>query len=168
LLVLLKLTLPDFGVSKELLTRKKADSFTGTIGYLAPERVSEGSNHSTESDVWSFGLSIIELAIGRFPFPPVGQAPLSSVLDLLRWIEEEPAPSLEGEGNFTPEFISFTQKWYGFNLIFGSSLIKDPDMRPNAEVLLQDPFVLAVEAEDGDLREWAQMVLGLKEAAGSN
>jgi hypothetical protein len=32
-------------------------------------------------------------------------------------------------------------------------------MRPNAEVLLQDPFV-----HDGDLREWAQIVLGLKTA----
>lgn len=30
-----EIKIADFGVSKELLTRKKADSFTGTIGYLA-------------------------------------------------------------------------------------------------------------------------------------
>jgi hypothetical protein len=60
----------------------------------------------------------MELAIGRFPFPPEGSPALSSVLDLLRWIEEEPAPSLEGMGNFSPEFISFTAKWYVRLLLF--------------------------------------------------
>jgi mitogen-activated protein kinase kinase len=32
-----------------------------------PERI-QGGNYSVKSDVWSLGISLIELALGRFPF----------------------------------------------------------------------------------------------------
>ncbi|KAJ3080851.1 MAP kinase kinase (MEK), partial [Quaeritorhiza haematococci] len=99
----------DFGVSKELINGTMARTFTGTQGYLAPERVREGRIHSVESDVWSLGLTLMEIATARFPFPPEGAPPLPSVLDLLRYIEEEPAPCLP-PGKFSPEFEAFTQR----------------------------------------------------------
>lgn len=34
-----------------------------------PERL-QGANYSVLSDIWSFGLSLIEMAIGRYPIPP--------------------------------------------------------------------------------------------------
>ena len=34
-----------------------------------PERL-QGANYSVLSDIWSFGLSLVEMAIGRYPIPP--------------------------------------------------------------------------------------------------
>ncbi|EJW76420.1 STE/STE7/MEK5 protein kinase [Wuchereria bancrofti] len=55
----------DFGVSKEL-ERSVACSFVGTSVYMAPERV-HGGPYRICSDIWSFGLTICELVIGKFP-----------------------------------------------------------------------------------------------------
>ena len=49
----------DFGVSKELINGTMARTFTGTQGYLAPERMGEGRIHSVESDIWSVGLTLM-------------------------------------------------------------------------------------------------------------
>ncbi|KAK6106587.1 Protein kinase domain family protein [Brugia pahangi] len=55
----------DFGVSKEL-ERSVACSFVGTSMYMAPERM-QGGPYRICSDIWSFGLTICELVIGKFP-----------------------------------------------------------------------------------------------------
>ena len=47
----------------------KCNSWVGTVTYMSPERIS-GRPYSFDSDVWSFGLSLVECAIGRFPYPP--------------------------------------------------------------------------------------------------
>lgn len=36
---------------------------------LQPERL-QGTHYSVQSDIWSMGLSLVEMAIGRFPIPP--------------------------------------------------------------------------------------------------
>ncbi|TKR81881.1 hypothetical protein L596_015682 [Steinernema carpocapsae] len=64
-----EIKLCDFGVSGMLID-SMANSFVGTRSYMAPERLT-GTHYSVESDVWSFGLSLIELAVGRFPVPAV-------------------------------------------------------------------------------------------------
>ncbi|GJN94299.1 hypothetical protein Rhopal_007373-T1 [Rhodotorula paludigena] len=56
----------DFGVSGELIN-SVADTFVGTSTYMSPERIS-GDPYTVKSDVWSLGITLIELAIGRFPF----------------------------------------------------------------------------------------------------
>lgn len=56
----------DFGVSGELVN-SIADTFVGTSTYMSPERI-QGDQYSVKSDVWSLGVSLIELALGRFPF----------------------------------------------------------------------------------------------------
>ncbi|KAJ7766900.1 ste7-like protein [Mycena metata] len=56
----------DFGVSGELVN-SIADTFVGTSTYMSPERI-QGSPYSVKSDVWSLGISLIEIALGRFPF----------------------------------------------------------------------------------------------------
>ena len=62
-----EIKLCDFGVSG-LLIDSMANSFVGTRSYMAPERLT-GSRYSIQSDVWSFGLSLVELSIGRYPIP---------------------------------------------------------------------------------------------------
>ncbi|CAO1632917.1 unnamed protein product [Sympodiomycopsis kandeliae] len=56
----------DFGVSGELIN-SIADTFVGTSTYMSPERI-QGDQYSVKSDIWSLGISIIEIALGRFPF----------------------------------------------------------------------------------------------------
>lgn len=36
---------------------------------MQPERL-QGTHYSVQSDIWSMGLSLVEMAIGRFPIPP--------------------------------------------------------------------------------------------------
>jgi serine/threonine protein kinase len=61
----------DFGVSKEIVNTM-ARTFTGTQGYLAPERIQFGQDYNVVSDIWSLGLTLMEIASGRFPYPPEG------------------------------------------------------------------------------------------------
>lgn len=72
-----EIKLCDFGVSGQLID-SMANSFVGTRSYMAPERL-QGARYAVSSDVWSLGLSLVELAIGRFPIP----APDASELALL-------------------------------------------------------------------------------------
>ncbi len=45
----------------------KADGFTGTIAWMAPEIV-EGLGADAKSDIWSLGMTVVELACGRNPW----------------------------------------------------------------------------------------------------
>lgn len=68
----------DFGVSGNLVA-SIAKTNIGCQSYMAPERISGGGmaqsgnaegTYSVQSDVWSLGLTIIECALGRYPYPP--------------------------------------------------------------------------------------------------
>jgi mitogen-activated protein kinase kinase len=70
----------DFGVSGNLVA-SIAKTNIGCQSYMAPERISSGQvmaaganpgngTYSVSSDIWSLGLTIIECAMGRYPYPP--------------------------------------------------------------------------------------------------
>lgn len=68
----------DFGVSGNLVA-SVARTNIGCQSYMAPERISGGGmsaagsgggSYSVQSDIWSLGLTIIECALGRYPYPP--------------------------------------------------------------------------------------------------
>nr|XP_015198764.1 PREDICTED: dual specificity mitogen-activated protein kinase kinase 1 isoform X2 [Lepisosteus oculatus] len=63
-----EIKLCDFGVSGQLID-SMANSFVGTRSYMSPERL-QGTHYSVQSDIWSMGLSLVEMAIGRYPIPP--------------------------------------------------------------------------------------------------
>jgi serine/threonine protein kinase len=60
---------------------------------LPPERIL-GQDYSIKSDVWSLGLSLLEVANNRFPFPPEGEPPIVGQFDLLNFIVNQPPPAL--------------------------------------------------------------------------
>lgn len=67
-----QIKLCDFGVSGELIN-SIANTFVGTSVYMSPERIhGAGKGYSVKSDVWSLGISLVELALGAFPYtdPP--------------------------------------------------------------------------------------------------
>lgn len=45
---------------------------------MSPERL-QGSKYSVQSDIWSFGLSLVELAIGKYPIPPPSDEELQQI-----------------------------------------------------------------------------------------
>uniref|UniRef100_A0A0B6ZVN3 mitogen-activated protein kinase kinase n=1 Tax=Arion vulgaris TaxID=1028688 RepID=A0A0B6ZVN3_9EUPU len=72
-----EIKLCDFGVSGQLID-SMANSFVGTRSYMAPERL-QGTHYSVQSDIWSLGLSLVEMSIGRYPVPPPEPRDLASI-----------------------------------------------------------------------------------------
>lgn len=64
-----QIKLCDFGVSGELIN-SIADTFVGTSTYMSPERI-QGAQYTVKSDVWSLGITLVEIALGRFPFSDI-------------------------------------------------------------------------------------------------
>jgi mitogen-activated protein kinase kinase len=65
----------DFGVSGNLVA-SLAKTNIGCQSYMAPERIRGDSaagsiiTYSVQADIWSLGLSILEIAKGVYPYPP--------------------------------------------------------------------------------------------------
>lgn len=57
----------DFGVSGQL-EKSLAKTNIGCQSYMAPERIRAANTYSVSSDVWSLGISLVEIAIGRYPY----------------------------------------------------------------------------------------------------
>ncbi|KAH0542050.1 hypothetical protein FGG08_003515 [Glutinoglossum americanum] len=141
----------DFGVSGQLVN-SVADTFVGTSTYMAPERI-QGAKYSVKSDVWSVALTLMELAIGRFPFDAndstagdrASAGPMG-ILDLLQQIVHEPAPKLPKSDAFPSILEEMIEK----------CLVKDPNLRPTPQELFDnDPFIQAAKRTPVDLQGWA-------------
>ncbi|ORZ10491.1 kinase-like domain-containing protein, partial [Absidia repens] len=116
-----QIKLCDFGVSGQLIN-SVADTFVGTSSYMSPERI-KGSPYSVKSDVWSLGITIMELALARFPFPADG-TPLS-IFELLQHIVNEPVPTFP-LNKYPKELTSFVEQ----------CLIKDVNARATPSDLM--------------------------------
>ena len=61
----------DFGISGYLVDSVAKTIDAGCKPYMAPERIDptgNPANYDVRSDVWSFGISMIEIAEGKFPY----------------------------------------------------------------------------------------------------
>ncbi|KAI9280128.1 kinase-like domain-containing protein [Sporodiniella umbellata] len=97
----------DFGVSGQLID-SVANTFVGTSSYMSPERIL-GSPYSVKSDVWSIGITLMELGLGKFPFASSDGRSLA-IFELLQYIVNEPIPSLP-PGKYSPHFEHFISLW---------------------------------------------------------
>lgn len=107
----------DFGVSGEFGTKGDANTFIGTSYYMAPERIT-GQSYTITSDVWSLGVTLLEVAQHRFPFPADGteMQPRAGLIDLLTYIVRQPIPKLKDEPDngirWSDNFKYFIECWY--------------------------------------------------------
>ncbi|KFM10363.1 Dual specificity mitogen-activated protein kinase kinase 6, partial [Egretta garzetta] len=97
----------DFGISGYLVDSVAKTMDAGCKPYMAPERINPELNqkgYSVKSDIWSLGITMIELAILRFPYDSWG-----TPFQQLKQVVEEPSPQLPAE-KFSAEFVDFTSQ----------------------------------------------------------
>ncbi|KAJ8378529.1 hypothetical protein AAFF_G00239120 [Aldrovandia affinis] len=67
-----QIKLCDFGISGRLVDSKAKTSSAGCAAYMAPERIDPPDpskpDYDIRADVWSLGISLVELATGQFPY----------------------------------------------------------------------------------------------------
>ncbi|OBZ87334.1 Dual specificity protein kinase FUZ7 [Choanephora cucurbitarum] len=139
-----QIKLCDFGVSGQLIN-SVADTFVGTSSYMSPERIM-GSPYSVKSDVWSLGITLMELALGRFPFPPEG-TPLS-IFELLQHIVHEPVPEFPPNKEYPSDLTDFV----------ALCLTKDIQVRATPNDLMNHPYLVSAATEKVDLIKWATSI----------
>jgi serine/threonine protein kinase len=62
----------DFGISRFVdNTVAQCQTFTGTVTYMSPERIS-GGQYGFPCDIWALGLTLLECATGRYPYNASG------------------------------------------------------------------------------------------------
>eukprot|EP00929_Paragymnodinium_shiwhaense_P008060 TRINITY_DN111989_c0_g1_i1.p1 TRINITY_DN111989_c0_g1~~TRINITY_DN111989_c0_g1_i1.p1 ORF type:complete len:339 (+),score=38.02 TRINITY_DN111989_c0_g1_i1:73-1089(+) len=134
--------LTDFGISKSLDSWKtRTMSVVGTQAYMSPERC-RGDEYSFNSDVWSLGMVIYEMASAVHPF-----ADVASVIALFDALCQQPEPRLDPL-QFLPSLCHFVER----------CLTRDISARPEASELSLHDFVTL---DCGSLDEFAMWLATL-------
>ncbi|XP_053128184.1 dual specificity mitogen-activated protein kinase kinase 1 isoform X3 [Hemicordylus capensis] len=183
-----EIKLCDFGVSGQLID-SMANSFVGTRSYMSPERL-QGTHYSVQSDIWSMGLSLVEMAIGRYPIPP----PDSKELELMFGcpiggdspvLETSPRQRTPGRpmsaygSDSRPPMAIFELLDYivnepppklpsgvfspEFQDFVNKCLIKNPAERADLKQLMVHTFIKRSEAEEVDFAGWLCSTIGLNQ-----
>lgn len=112
----------------------KRKSFVGTPCWMAPELI-QGKQYDSSADIWSFGITALELTQGR---PPHSRDSPHAVL--LQTVQGVP-PTLDRAGGEYKYSRAFKE-------IVDACLVKDPSKRPTAEELLQSTFFKAAKKKN--------------------
>lgn len=120
----------DFGVSGNLVA-SLAKTNIGCQSYMAPERIKslnpDKATYTVQSDIWSLGLSILEMAIGSYPYPV---ETFDNIFSQLSAIVDSPPPKLP-QDRFSPVAQDFVNM----------CLQKVPERRRNYAALLEHPWL---------------------------
>ncbi|KAG8072709.1 hypothetical protein GUJ93_ZPchr0006g43769 [Zizania palustris] len=130
--------LGDFGVSACLFDsgdRQRArNTFVGTPCWMAPEVMEQLHGYDFKADIWSFGITALELAHGHAPF---SKFPPMKVL-LMTLQNAPPGLDYERDKKFSRHFKQMV----------AMCLVKDPSKRPSAKKLLKQPFFKQARSND--------------------
>ncbi|CAM9105225.1 unnamed protein product, partial [Ectocarpus fasciculatus] len=128
--------LADFGVSGWTLSRgqrhESARTFVGTPCWMAPEVMEQVDGYDNRADIWSVGITALELAKGMAPY-----AKFAPMRVLVLTIEEDP-PSLKSYDNDKQANGSPFSRL--FEEFYKKCLQKNPRARPATDELLKLKF----------------------------
>lgn len=139
----------DFGIPGYLFEPTAVSINTGCKPYMAPERIipeSSDLNCNVKSDVWSLGITMVELSTGRFPYQS-----FESPFEQLRHVIQDDPPRLP-TGQFSPEYENF----------INACLQKQPAKRPLYPELLQMPFL---ERQSSNSTEVSRFIADILDAS---
>lgn len=105
------------------------------------------SQYDIRSDVWSLGISLVELATGKFPYESWG-----TPFEQLKQVVKDEAPKLP-TGKFSASFEEFINK----------CLMKDYIARPNYNQLLKLDFITEHANKETNVAEFVEHILDIPE-----
>ncbi|KAJ8538617.1 hypothetical protein K7X08_029913 [Anisodus acutangulus] len=156
--------LADFGVSACMFDsgdrQLSRNTFTGTPCWMAPEVLQPGTGYDFKADIWSFGITALELAHGHAPF---SKYPPMKVL-LMTINSAPPGFDYDRDKKFSKSFKEMV----------AMCLVKDQTKRPTAERLLKHTFFKKVKPPELSVKKlfadlpslWSRVkTLQLKDAA---
>ncbi|XP_073701138.1 myosin-IIIb [Garra rufa] len=148
--------LVDFGVSAQLTSaRLRRNTSVGTPFWMAPEVIAceqqYDYSYDARCDVWSLGITAIELADGD---PPLSEMhPVKALFKIPR----NPSPTLRHPENWCRSFSHF----------IAQCLIKDFETRPSVTHLLEHPFIKQAQGKDTALRQQLSVLIREQQDVGS-
>lgn len=142
----------DFGVSdKKEHTLSTCHSITGTVTYMSPERI-DAQPYKIDSDIWSFGLVVLECSTGEYPYKTALQhgnrSKTFSTLEVMEQIVRGPAPR-------APDTMPAT-----FRDFVAACLQREPAKRASARALLDHPWIAECRRHGASVEAWVRATLG--------
>lgn len=120
----------DFGISGRLVDSKAKTRSAGCAAYMAPERIDPPDptkpDYDIRADVWSLGITLVELATGVFPYRDC-----KTDFEVLSRVVQDDPPSLPLDASFSKEFRNFVN----------CCLTKNYKHRPKYHKLMEHPFI---------------------------
>ncbi|EZA48885.1 Dual specificity mitogen-activated protein kinase kinase [Ooceraea biroi] len=120
----------DFGISGRLVDSKAKTRSAGCAAYMAPERIDPPDptkpDYDIRADVWSLGITLVELATGVFPYRDC-----KTDFEVMSRVVQDDPPSLPLDTPFSKEFRSFVS----------CCLTKNYKHRPKYHKLMEHPFI---------------------------
>ena len=135
----------DFGISGPLIESIARSKEVGCRPYMAPERLDPNfTNYTTQVDVWSFGISMMELMSGVFPY----ESKFSTYFEQWNEIVMGEPPQMKPNGRYSESLLSF----------INPCLSKDSRDRPTFVTLLTHIFLYDYDLDTSKnyTKEWLE------------